>query len=316
MSGVVNAMTVDVEDYFHASAFDRIVSRESWSERESRVVRNTEVLLECFERADVKATFFILGWVAERCPQLVRDIASSGHEVASHGYHHQLIYTLTLEQFREDVRRAKATIEDAGGRPVRGYRAPSFSIVHPSLWALDVLIEEGYSYDASIFPIRHDRYGIPDAPRHTHVIDRNRRKASRRKAERGESSRRSFIDGTRSIVEVPAATVRLGNRNLPIAGGGYFRLLPVRVDALGHGARQPRRRPGGVLHPPLGSRSGSAAAAGRARRPPGVTMAVWARRSIVSSGCSPTSTSTPSPRRCSSRPPTVMPDDARLAYAK
>lgn len=225
MSGIVNAMTVDVEDYFHASAFDRIVSRESWSARESRVVRNTEVLLECFERADVKATFFILGWVAERCPQLVRDIAASGHEVASHGYYHQLIYTLTLDQFREDVRRAKATIEDACGRQVRGYRAPSFSIVHPSLWALDVLIEEGYSYDASIFPIRHDRYGIPDAPRHTHVIDRNRRKAARRKAERGDEPRRSR-HGTRSIVEVPAATVRLGNRNLPIAGGGYFRLLP------------------------------------------------------------------------------------------
>lgn len=226
MSGIVNAMTVDVEDYFHASAFDRLVSRESWSERESRVVGNTEVLLECFERADVKATFFILGWVANRFPQLVRDIASSGHEVASHGYHHQLIYTLTLDQFREDVRRAKATIEDAGGRPVRGYRAPSFSIVHPSLWALDVLIEEGYGYDASIFPIRHDRYGIPDAPRHPHVIDRNRRKSARRKAERGEAPRRAFIGGTRSIVEVPAATVRLGNRNLPIAGGGYFRLLP------------------------------------------------------------------------------------------
>lgn len=225
MSGIVNAMTVDVEDYFHASAFDRIVSRESWSERESRVVRNTEVLLECFERADVKATFFILGWVAERFPQLVRDIASSGHEVASHGYHHQLIYTLTLDQFREDVRRAKAVIEDAGGRPVRGYRAPSFSIVHPSLWALDVLIEEGYSYDASIFPIRHDRYGIPDAPRHTHVIDRNRRKSARRSAERGEAPRRG-VSGTRHIIEVPAATVRLGNRNLPIAGGGYFRLLP------------------------------------------------------------------------------------------
>jgi polysaccharide deacetylase family protein (PEP-CTERM system associated) len=225
MSRVINAMTVDVEDYFHASAFDRVVSRESWATRESRVVGNTEVLLECFERADVKATFFILGWVAERFPQLVRDIASGGHEVASHGFHHQLIYTLTLEQFREDVRRAKAAIEDASGRQVRGYRAPSFSIVHPSLWALDVLIEEGYSYDASIFPIRHDRYGIPDAPRGTHLIDRNRRKQERRAQERN-SSRRAAAPATRNIIEVPAATVRLGNRNLPIAGGGYFRLLP------------------------------------------------------------------------------------------
>jgi polysaccharide deacetylase family protein (PEP-CTERM system associated) len=225
VSAVVNAMTVDVEDYFHASAFDRSVSRESWSGRESRVVRNTEVLLECFERAGVKATFFILGWVAARCPQLVRDIASGGHEVASHGYHHQLIYTLTPDQFREDVRRAKGTIEDACGRSVGGYRAPSFSIVHPSLWALDVLIEEGYRYDASIFPIHHDRYGIPDAPRHTHVIDRNRRLGARRTAERGEAPRRGLV-GTRHIIEVPAATVRLGQRNLPIAGGGYFRLLP------------------------------------------------------------------------------------------
>lgn len=225
MSGVINAMTVDVEDYFHASAFDRIVSRESWAARESRVVRNTEVLLECFERAGVHATFFVLGWVAERFPDLVRDIASGGHEIASHGFHHQLIYTLTRDQFREDVRRAKATIEDAAGRQVRGYRAPSFSIVQPSLWALDVLIEEGYSYDASIFPIRHDRYGIQDAPRHTHVIDRNRRKASRRSAERGDTPRRG-ISGTRHIIEVPAATVRIGHRNLPIAGGGYFRLLP------------------------------------------------------------------------------------------
>lgn len=212
---VVNAMTVDVEDYFHASAFDRVVSRPSWAERESRVVRNTEILLECFDRANVQATFFVLGWVAERFPQLVRDIAASGHEVASHGFNHQLIYTLTVDQFREDVRRAKATIEDAAGRAVRGYRAPSFSIVQPSLWALDVLIEEGYSYDASIFPIHHDRYGIPDAPRLPHVIDRCRRKAPR-----------SGVAGTRRIVEVPASTVRIGQRNFPIAGGGYFRLLP------------------------------------------------------------------------------------------
>lgn len=212
---IVNAMTVDVEDYFHASVFDRIVSRHSWPERESRVVANTEALLECFDRAGVRATFFVLGWVAERFPQLVRDIVASGHEVASHGFHHQLIYTLTLEQFREDVRRAKATIEAAAGRPVRGYRAPSFSIVQPSLWALDVLIEEGYSYDASIFPILHDRYGIPDAPRLPHVIDRCRRKTPR-----------SGPAGTRRIVEVPASTVRIGHRNFPIAGGGYFRLLP------------------------------------------------------------------------------------------
>ena len=204
MSPIVNAMTVDVEEYFHASAFDRVVSRQSWADRDSRVVRCTEILLESFDRANVRATFFVLGWVAERFPQLVRDIETSGHEIASHGFHHQLIYMLTPEQFREDVRRAKATIEDASGCEVRGYRAPSFSIVRSSLWALDVLIEEGYRYDASIFPIRHDRYGIADAPRHTHALER--------------------ASGT--IVEIPASTVRVGSVNLPIAGGGYFRLLP------------------------------------------------------------------------------------------
>jgi len=201
---VVNAMTVDVEDYFHASAFDLVASRSSWAARESRVVKNTQILLQFFDRTHIHATFFILGWVAERCPQLVRDIAAGGHEIASHGFHHQLIYMLTPDQFREDVRRAKATLEDAAGCSVRGYRAPSFSIVQSSLWALDVLTEEGYRYDASIFPIRHDRYGIADAPRHTHRID----------------------TAAGPIVEVPASTVRIGQHNLPIAGGGYFRLLP------------------------------------------------------------------------------------------
>ncbi|HYB94103.1 MAG TPA: XrtA system polysaccharide deacetylase [Vicinamibacterales bacterium] len=201
---IVNAMTVDVEDYFHASAFDRTVAKSSWVTRESRVVRNTENLLECFDRAGVHGTFFILGWVAERFPQLVRDIAASGHELASHGFHHQLIYTLTPEQFRQDVRRTKRMIEDIAGCEVRGYRAPSFSIVKASLWALDVLIEEGHSYDASIFPIHHDRYGIPDAPRHPHVVER--------------------AAGT--IVEVPASTLRVFQQNVPIAGGGYFRLVP------------------------------------------------------------------------------------------
>ncbi len=204
MTPVVNAMSVDVEDYFQASAFDRLVSRTSWSERESRVVANTERLLECFARHQVRGTFFVLGWVAQRFPRLVRAIADQGHELASHGFHHQLIYTLTPGQFRADVRQAKAAIEDAGGCPVEGYRAPSFSIVRSSLWALDVLIEEGHTYDASIFPIHHDRYGIPDAPRRPHVIER----------------------GAGSIVEVPASTVRVGRTNLPIAGGGYFRLPP------------------------------------------------------------------------------------------
>jgi polysaccharide deacetylase family protein (PEP-CTERM system associated) len=201
---VVNAMSVDVEDYFQVSAFERIVSRASWDTFDTRVVRNTHVLLDTFDRHAVRATFFTLGWVAERHPGLVREIAARGHEVASHGFHHQLVYTLTPQQFREDVRKAKATLENAGGSGVFGYRAPSYSITKSSLWAFDILIEEGYLYDTSVFPIHHDRYGIPDAPRHRHLVER--------------------AGGT--LVEMPASTVRVGSVNLPIAGGGYFRLLP------------------------------------------------------------------------------------------
>jgi polysaccharide deacetylase family protein (PEP-CTERM system associated) len=201
---IVNAMSVDVEDYFHVSAFDRIVSRSSWDLFDSRVVANTNRLLELFDRAGIRATFFVLGWVAERFPALVRQIASGGHEVASHGYHHQLLYMLTPRQFREDVRSAKRVLENTIGAQVLGYRAPSYSVIASSLWAFDVLIEEGYAYDTSIFPIHHDRYGIPDAPRHVHRIER----------------------ACGSLVELPASTVRVGRVNVPIAGGGYFRLLP------------------------------------------------------------------------------------------
>lgn len=201
---VVNAMTVDVEDYFHVSAFDNVVSRAGWDTFDSRVSRNTDRLLELFDGAKVRGTFFVLGWVAERFPALVRRIADQGHEVASHGYNHQLLYMLTPSQFREDVRAAKAVIEDASGRAVLGFRAPSYSMIESSMWAIDVLIEEGHVYDSSIFPIHHDRYGIPDSPRHPYQL---RRPAG-------------------SLLEVPGSTVRLGGVNLPIAGGGYFRQLP------------------------------------------------------------------------------------------
>jgi len=211
MIRMLNAISVDVEDYFHASAFDRVVARASWDDYESRVVANTHRLLDLFDEQRVSGTFFVLGWVAKKFPSLVQDIASRGHELASHGYHHQLVYLLTPAQFRDDVRRAKDTIEEAGGVRVRGYRAPSFSIVKSSLWALDVLIEEGHTYDASIFPIHHDRYGIADAPRSAHVIQR----------------------GVGSIVEVPASTVRIGATNYPIAGGGYFRLFPYAATKWG-----------------------------------------------------------------------------------
>jgi polysaccharide deacetylase family protein (PEP-CTERM system associated) len=201
---VANAMTIDVEDYFHVSVFDGVVPRSQWDGLESRVCRNTDRLLAIFDEHEVTATFFILGWVAERFPSLVRTISGLGHEVASHGYGHRLVYDQTPRAFREDVRRAKAMLEQASGTAVRGYRAPSYSITPRSLWALDVLIEEGYRYDSSIFPIRHDRYGIPVSPRHPYAIRRP--------------------GGV--LIEAPASTATLGPMNVPIAGGGYFRILP------------------------------------------------------------------------------------------
>jgi polysaccharide deacetylase family protein (PEP-CTERM system associated) len=204
LTPVANAMTIDVEDYFQVSAFDGVVPRSHWDSFESRVFANTERLLDIFSEASVRGTFFVLGWVAERHPRLVREILARGHELASHGYAHRLIYDQTREAFRDDVRRAKGVLEEVGGVQVAGYRAPSYSITKRSLWALDVLIEEGHQYDSSIFPIRHDRYGIPESPRHPYLIER----------EAG------------SILELPGSTTAIGRVNLPVAGGGYFRILP------------------------------------------------------------------------------------------
>jgi len=201
---ILNAMTIDVEDYFQVSAFDDHVPRAEWDRLESRVCRNTERLLTMFEQADVRATFFVLGWVAERFPGLVRQIHSGGHELASHGYSHRLVYDTSPEEFRLDLRRARAALEAAASAPILGYRAPSFSITRRSLWALDVLVSEGYVYDASIYPIHHDRYGISDWPRE---IQRLERPAG-------------------SLWELPGSTVRWAGANFPIGGGGYFRLLP------------------------------------------------------------------------------------------
>jgi polysaccharide deacetylase family protein (PEP-CTERM system associated) len=201
---IVNAMTVDVEDYFHVSVFDGLIPRSQWERLESRVVGNTERLLAIFEEAAVSGTFFVLGWVAERFPDLVGQISRAGHELASHGYGHRLVYDQTPAAFRDDVRRSKDLLEAASGRRVHGFRAPSYSVTPRTLWALDVLIEEGYTYDASIFPIRHDRYGIPVSPRHPYVLTRP----------------------GGALVEAPASTIRCGILNLPIAGGGYFRILP------------------------------------------------------------------------------------------
>ena len=201
---IVNAMTIDVEDYFHVSVFDGLLPRSQWSTLESRVSRNTDRLLAIFAEYEVSATFFVLGMVAERFPDLVRRIVSGGHEIASHGYAHRLIYDQTPAAFREDVRRAKGLLEDSSGRTVSGYRAPSYSITPRSLWALDVLLEEGYRYDSSIFPIRHDRYGIPVSRREPYPIVRK----------------------VGTLIEVPVSTARIGPVNLPISGGGYFRILP------------------------------------------------------------------------------------------
>ena len=210
-SAVVNAMTIDVEDYFQVSAFDQVVSRDRWDSLESRVCRNTERLLAIFDDAGVKATFFVLGWVADRFPELVQRVAGERHEIASHGYAHRLIYEQTPAAFREDVKRAKGLLEQVSGQPVEGYRAPSYSVTERTPWAIDVLIEEGHTYDASIYPIHHDRYGMPNAPRHPHV--------------------RSGRGGT--ILEAPGSTVRFGSVNFPVGGGGYFRLLPYAWTKLG-----------------------------------------------------------------------------------
>jgi polysaccharide deacetylase family protein (PEP-CTERM system associated) len=222
-------MTIDVEDYFHVSVFDGVVPRSRWESLESRVYSNTERLLDIFSEQNVRATFFILGWVAERYQRLVREIANLGHEVASHGYAHRLVYDQTRDAFRDDVRRAKSILENASEQRVRGYRAPSYSITPRSLWALDVLIEEGYTYDSSIFPIRHDRYGIPVSARHPYALKR----------EAG------------AITEVPASTTTIGPMNVPVAGGGYFRILPYQWTHWGIARlnRQERRPAVFYLHP-------------------------------------------------------------------
>jgi polysaccharide deacetylase family protein (PEP-CTERM system associated) len=199
-----NVISVDVEDYFHAESFADVLQRSEWGSCLSRVEANTQRLLELFSRLRVQATFFVLGWVAERYPGLVREIAAGGHELGCHSYWHRLIYQLNSAEFREDTRKARDLVEQAAGQPVYGYRAPTYSIVSSSLWALEMLAELGFTYDSSIFPIHHDRYGIPDAPRFPFRI--------------------STASGP--IVEYPITTFRLWGNNLPVAGGGYLRLLP------------------------------------------------------------------------------------------
>lgn len=202
-----NALTVDVEDYYMVSAFADIVRFEDWHKYESRVEKNTYALLELLDAHNTKATFFVLGWIAENHRKMVSDIHEAGHEVASHGYNHRLIYDLSPEEFRQDVRTSKRILEAVTGSPVIGYRAASYSIMKKNLWALDILIEEGFRYDSSIFPIHHDRYGFPEAERFPHLIKR----------ESGE------------IMEFPPSTYRIVNQNIPVAGGGYLRLFPSTI---------------------------------------------------------------------------------------
>jgi polysaccharide deacetylase family protein (PEP-CTERM system associated) len=205
-----NAMSVDVEDWFQVQAFAGVVPRSAWDGLDSRVVANTERVLAQFARHGVRATFFTLGWVAERQPALIRRIVAGGHELASHGYGHELVHAIGAAAFRADIRRARLLLEDAGGVAVRGYRAPTFSIGPRSTpWAHAVLAEEGYGYSSSMFPIRHDLYGAPDAPRGPH---------------------RPRADG---VPEIPMTTVRALGRNLPCAGGGWFRLVPYALFRAG-----------------------------------------------------------------------------------
>jgi polysaccharide deacetylase family protein (PEP-CTERM system associated) len=204
-ASITNALTIDVEDYFQVSAFAPYIPRADWDSRECRVERNVERILEMLAEHDTKATFFTLGWIAERYPQLTRRISDQGHEIASHGFGHERASDLDRIAFDFDIRRAKSVLEDLTGRSVDGYRAPSFSIGPSNLWAFESLARAGYRYSSSIYPIQHDHYGMPDAPRFAYQA----------------------ADG---LLEIPITTLRIFNRNLPSSGGGYFRLLPYALS--------------------------------------------------------------------------------------
>lgn len=215
---MVHHFTIDVEEYFQVSALERVAPRKSWETFPSRVTASTQRLMELMAAHGAVGTFFVLGWIAERHPGLIRDIAAGGHEIASHGYFHSRVTAETPEEFRLSVRRTKAVLEDLTGRAVTGFRAPSFSIVPGGEWALDILVEEGYRYDSSLFPIRRRAYGYPGGGRDAHVLERP----------------------SGALHEVPPATLRIGRTNVPAGGGAYFRLLPYAlVDAA---FRQAERR--------------------------------------------------------------------------
>jgi polysaccharide deacetylase family protein (PEP-CTERM system associated) len=199
---ITNAMTVDVEDYFHVNAFAGVINRRQWDEFTPRVEANTHRILDAFAAASVKGTFFVLGWVAQRQPQLIKRIASEGHEIACHGLSHELVFNQTPEVFRDETATSKKILEDTVGTRVRGYRASTYSITAKSIWAIDILEDLGFDYDSSVFPMRHDVYGMPDA------------------------SRFPYRTPSGKMLEVPLSTVEFAGARLPCSGGGYFRLLP------------------------------------------------------------------------------------------
>ncbi len=205
ISPITNALTIDVEDYFQVSAFAPHIARSEWNTRECRIERNTDGILEMLARHETKATFFTLGWIAERYPQLVRQIVKEGHELASHGYGHERATDQTEEAFFADIQLAKIVLEDLAGSEVNGYRAPSFSIGTGNLWAFDCLARAGYRYSSSVYPIRHDHYGMPDSPRFAYEV-------------------------RPGLMEIPITTLRVLSRNFPSSGGGYFRLLPYALS--------------------------------------------------------------------------------------
>lgn len=212
MNKIKNAFTIDVEDYFQVEAFSGVVDRAAWNTYECRVEHNTDIILDLLDTKDIKGTFFVLGWIAKKYPALVKKIVQQGHEIASHGMTHQLIYKQTPKIFKEETHESKILLEDLAQTKVLGYRAATYSITEKSLWALDILLEEGFKYDSSIFPIRHDRYGIPGMNPEIHKI----------KSPKGGS-----------IIEFPISIVKANNLTIPIAGGGYFRLFPFFVSKWG-----------------------------------------------------------------------------------
>ena len=223
-----NILTIDVEDYFQVGNFAKVIKTSDWGRYESRVTKNTEMILRILEEAGISTTFFVLGWVAERFPELVKEIHKAGHEVASHGYDHQLVYKQGPEGFRRDIKKAKYILEDITQAEVLGYRAPNYSITKKSMWALDILMEEGFVYDSSLFPINHDKGGMPDSKRYPFKLYRHKK----------------------SMWEFPLSTVRIMNKNIPFSGGGYFRLLPYSFIKWSIGSINGEGRPAVMyLHP-------------------------------------------------------------------